>query len=154
MIIARGKLVATDTMENLTHPAGVEMVNLEVTPRSGSGADPALAQVVQKSLEKVAGVSRVNHKDTHEGRLIFTVEGLTGRQIRPDIARAVVDAGWNLHELHGVGSRLEEIFLRLTSSIEHSDEGAAKEAETEVKAPEAAAEASPEVSEEPAGESK
>jgi hypothetical protein len=33
-----------------------------------------------------------------------------------------VEAGWNLHELHAVGSRLEEIFLRLTASVEHSDE--------------------------------
>src|SRR6185436_12165547 len=149
MIIARGKLVATDTMENLTHPAGVEMVNVEVTPRNGSGADPALTQGVQQALEKVAGVSRVNHKDTLDGRLIFTVEGQHGRQIRPDIARAVVEAGWNLQELHAVGSRLEEIFLRLTTAVEHSEEVA----KAEVKEPEAAAEPAPTTGE-PAGESK
>ena len=75
MIIAKGKLVATDTMENLTHPEGVEMVNVEITPRSGS-ADPALAQTAQQALEKVAGVSRVTHKDSVDGRLMFAVEGL------------------------------------------------------------------------------
>ena len=76
---------------------GADIIGVDLLePVAGSGSDPALAQGVQQSLEKVAGVSRVNHKDTLDGRLIFTVEGQHGRQIRPDIARAVVEAGWQL----------------------------------------------------------
>ena len=44
------------------------------------------------------------------------VESLQGRQIRADLARAVVNAGWNLTELAPVGSSLEDIFLQLTAS--------------------------------------
>ena len=40
-----------------------------------------------------------------------------------DLARAVVNAGWNLSELAPVGSSLEEIFLQLTGT----DRAAAEE---------------------------
>ena len=53
-------------------------------------------------------------KDSKDGRLIFEVESLQGRQIRAELARAVVNAGWNLNELHAVGLSLEDIFLQLT----------------------------------------
>ena len=41
-----------------------------------------------------SGVSRVMHKDSQENRVDFTVESLQGRQIRPEVARAVVESGW------------------------------------------------------------
>ena len=43
--------------------------------------------------------------------------------MRPDLARAVVEAGWNLNELRVVGESLEEIFLELTRSEEPKKEG-------------------------------
>ena len=52
----------------------------------------------------------------------FTVESLQGRHIRPELARAVIESGWNLNELHSVGLSLEEIFLQLTA--EHKPEEA------------------------------
>ena len=52
----------------------------------------------------------------------FTVESLQGRQIRPELARAVIESGWNLNELRSVGLSLEEIFLQLTA--EHKPEEA------------------------------
>src|SRR5262249_18409568 len=78
-------------------------------------------------LEQVAGVSRVLAKETSDGRTRFTVESLQGRHIRPELARAVIDSGWNLNELHSVGLSLEEIFLELTATgkPEHSHEEAA-----------------------------
>jgi len=115
IIIAKGKLVATDTVANLTSRLrGAETVALEVIAGDGS-PDPA---VVQRKLEQVAGVSRVLPKEQRDGKLHFTVESLEGRQIRPGLARAVVEAGWNLNELHAVGLSLEEIFLELTASRE------------------------------------
>jgi len=71
---------------------------------------------VQQRLEKVAGVSRVVMKESKDGRLIFEVESLQGRQIRSDLARSVVNAGWNLSELRPVGLSLEEVFLQLTAA--------------------------------------
>jgi ABC-2 type transport system ATP-binding protein len=123
IIIAKGKLVATDTVANLTSRLhGTEMVSVEVAPRStGSDGHVFLSQVQQK-LEQVAGVSRVLHKESRESRERFTVESLQGRQIRPELARAVIESGWNLNELHSVGLSLEEIFLQLTA--EHKPEEA------------------------------
>ena len=115
IIIAKGKLVAMDTVENLTSRLrGAETVAVEIVPRDGQMD----AAVVQTRLEQVAGVSRVLPREHRDGKLAFTVESLEGRHIRPSLARTVVEAGWNLNELHAVGLSLEEIFLQLTASPE------------------------------------
>ncbi len=121
IIIARGKLVAVDTVANLTSRLrGAETVAIEVAASDGT-PDPA---AVQQRLEQVAGVSRVMPREQHlAGKLHFTVESLEGRHVRPGLARAVVEAGWNLNELHAVGLSLEEIFLQLTATPE---DGASK----------------------------
>jgi len=36
--------------------------------------------------------------------------------VRPELARVIVQSGWNLTELRPVGESLEEIFLELTKS--------------------------------------
>jgi ABC-2 type transport system ATP-binding protein len=64
-------------------------------------------------------------KDSKHGRLTFEVESLQGRQIRADLARSVVNAGWNLSELRPVGLSLEEVFLQLTAG-EKKDEAPAE----------------------------
>src|SRR5271155_3595938 len=112
IIIARGKLVATDTVENLTSRLrGAETVSVEVMPRNG---EIAPGEVLER-LERVIGVSRVILKEHRDGKLHFIVESQEGQHVRPELARAVVDAGWNLNELHAVGLSLEEIFLQLTA---------------------------------------
>ena len=63
MIINRGKLVATDTMENLSSRLhGAETVAVEVLPRDGE-ASPPWVESVQHKLEQVSGVTRVIAKD-------------------------------------------------------------------------------------------
>jgi ABC-2 type transport system ATP-binding protein len=109
IIIAKGKVVATDSVENLTSRLrGSESVAVEVIATD--------AAAVQTRLEQVAGVSRVIAKESKGDRLLFTVESLEGRHIRPGLARAVIEAGWNLNELHGMALSLEAIFLELTAS--------------------------------------
>ena len=113
IIISQGKLVAIDSVANLTNRLrGSESVALEVeavngTPNPGD---------VQGRLEQVSGVSRVVLKESKNGRLNFEVESLQGRTIRADLARTVVNSGWNLSELRAVGLSLEDIFLELTST--------------------------------------
>jgi ABC-2 type transport system ATP-binding protein len=85
-------------------------------PRDTNADLNAFAPAVQQRLEQVAGVSRVLHKDSKDGRVHFTIESLKDRHIRPELARAVVESGWQLNELHGMGLSLEEIFLELTAS--------------------------------------
>jgi ABC-2 type transport system ATP-binding protein len=113
IIINKGKVVATDSVENLTSRLrGSEAVAVEVSPKDGELSGAA----VQQRLEQVPGVSRVIGKQARDGHMRFEVESLQGRHIRPEIARSVVEAGWNLHELHPVAFSLEEIFLELTSA--------------------------------------
>jgi ABC-2 type transport system ATP-binding protein len=113
VIINKGKLVATDSVQNLTNRLrGAEAVALEIASANG----PLDASEVQQRLEQVSGVSRVLARETKDGRLAFEVESLQGRHIRADLARAVVNSGWNLNELRAVGLSLEDIFLQLTAA--------------------------------------
>ena len=110
IIISKGKLVATDTVANLTNRLrGAEAVALEID-------SPIAESEIRARLEQVSGVSRVMYKETRDGRHVFEVESLQGRSIRADLARTVVNAGWNLNELRAVGLSLETIFLQLTAS--------------------------------------
>jgi len=113
IIINQGKLVAQDTVTNLTNRLrGSESVAVEVAAANGN-----LNQAeVRQRLEQVAGVSRVVLKDTKDSHCAFEVESMQGRSIRAELARAVVTAGWDLNELRPVGFSLEDIFLQLTAS--------------------------------------
>ena len=113
IIISQGKLAAIDSVANLTNRLrGSEAVALEVDASSGR---PSPADVQQR-LGTVSGVRGVRLKDSRNGRLVFEIESLQGRQIRGDLARTVVNAGWNLNELRSVGLSLEDIFLQLTAA--------------------------------------
>ena len=113
IIISQGKLVATDSVSNLTNRLrGSEAVAVEIETAAGR-PNPT---DVQQRLEQISGVSRVMMKDSRDGRLNFEIESLQGRQIRADLARTIVNSGWNLSELRSVGLSLEDIFLQLTTS--------------------------------------
>ena len=128
IIIDRGKLVAIDSVDNLTNRLrGSEAVAVEVEAPGGL-PDPS---GVQQRLEQVPGVSRVMMKDSKNERLVFEVESLQGRHIRAELARAVVNSGWALTELRAVGLSLEDIFLQLTAAEKKS---AAKEEKEGVQA--------------------
>ena len=76
IIISQGKLVAIDSVANLTNRLrGSEAVALEVEAADGS-PNPG---DVQQRLEQVAGVSRVVMKDSKDGRLTLR----SGKPARP-----------------------------------------------------------------------
>jgi ABC-2 type transport system ATP-binding protein len=130
IIINRGKLVAQDTVSNLTNRLrGSESVALEIAAPNG---DLNQADVRQR-LEQVTGVSRVVLKDTKDNHCAFEVESLQGRSIRAELARAVVTAGWDLNELRPVGLSLEDIFLQLTASEKQTTEKNPEETKAEAK---------------------
>jgi ABC-2 type transport system ATP-binding protein len=111
IIINKGKVVATDSVSNLQGRArSGESVLLEIGGRNG-GIDPV---AVQRKLEQVSGVTRVVFKEDGQRRAVFEVEGQKGRSLRGDLARAVVESGWDLNELRAASMSLEEIFLQLT----------------------------------------
>ena len=116
LIINKGKLVATDSVRNLQARArDAESLLLEVAARDGQ-PDAAPADLVQKKLEAVPGVSRVLRTDGKDATLLFEVQSQKGQLVRGDLARAVVASGWDLNELRPAARSLEEIFLQLTGS--------------------------------------
>lgn len=113
VIINKGKIVATDSVNNLQNRArSGESVLLEIAGRGGS-LDPA---AVQRKLEQVTGVSRVVFKEDGQKRALFEVEGKKDSSLRGNLARAVVESGWDLNELRVAAMSLEEIFLQLTGA--------------------------------------
>ena len=123
VIINKGKLVATDSVSNLQNRArGASSILVEVAGRNGA-PDAAL---VQRRLAQVAGVSRVFVKETRNNGAILEVEGKHEHGIRGDVARAIVESGWDLNELRPAAISLEEVFLQLTGT-----EGGAAAASTE-----------------------
>ena len=65
------------------------------------------------------------------------MEGSSDRAIRGDLARAIVESGWDLNELRTAAVSLEEIFLQLTSSEKQKEAASASASETESAAQEA-----------------
>jgi ABC-2 type transport system ATP-binding protein len=112
IIINRGKVVATDSVENLKNRmGGVSAIQVQV-----STAGAADGQSVHQRLEQVPGVSKVLDKVVEGDPFLFEIESLSGQNPRADIARALVQSGWNLLELKSVTFSLEEVFLELTAS--------------------------------------
>ncbi len=113
IIINKGKLVATDSVENLqARFRGVESILIDIAARTGAFSAPS----IQERLEQVAGVSRVVCRDQQANAAVFEVESDKGRLVRGDLARLVVEAGWDLNELRPAAMSLEEIFLQLTGA--------------------------------------
>jgi ABC-2 type transport system ATP-binding protein len=111
IIINKGKLVATDSVSNLRgRSRGAESMLIEVGSRDGSVDNGA----VRERLEKVAGVSRVTFKEKRQSGSTFEVENRKGSFARGDLARAVVQAGWDLNEMRPSSVSLEKVFLQLT----------------------------------------
>jgi len=112
IIINKGKLVATDSVQNLQNRArGAESVLLEIAGRDGELDRTA----VERRLAQISGVSRAQFKTNHGSRCVFEVESQKGF-VRGDLARSVVEAGWDLNELRPAAMSLEEVFLQLTSA--------------------------------------
>ncbi len=125
LIINKGKLVATDSVHNLqSRVRGVESLLLEVGGRDGA-LDTA---AVQHRLEQVGGVSRVFLRQSQAGRGTFEIESQQSF-VRGDLARAVVESGWDLNELRPAAVSLEEVFLQLTGA-EASSAAASKGAQS------------------------
>ncbi len=114
IIINKGEVVATDSVVNLQARArGVETVVLEVAAAPGAVLDAAQ---VQQRLSQVPGVAQVLVKGRRDGAAVFETESRKGELKRGDLARAVIEAGWDLNEMRPEAMSLEEIFLRLTGS--------------------------------------
>jgi ABC-2 type transport system ATP-binding protein len=112
IIIDHGKIVAVDTPQNLrSQIQGAARVVLEV---EGPSAD------VTAAVKAVPGVVDVRVASESGLRSRFYIDGETGRDVRSDVARAVVQKGWGLLELQSESMSLEDIFIKLTTAEDTS----------------------------------
>ncbi len=108
VIIHKGKVLAMDTVEGLTHQfAGAERIALIV---DGPKDD------VRDKLQSVDGVIDVKVDGGSNGHpSSFTVECKLNSDLRRVLASAVVSQGWGLLELRGVSMSLEDVFINLVT---------------------------------------
>jgi ABC-2 type transport system ATP-binding protein len=107
VIINRGRVVAVDSPDNLTSRLrGSEAMFLQV---DAGGAD------AKDVLAAVPGVTQVRLAETRGAITALEIESGQGRDVRRDLAAAIVHRGWGLLELRPMRMSLEEIFLHLTT---------------------------------------
>lgn len=113
VIIDQGKVVAEGTPESLTQSVKkTAEVEIEV-----QGPPDEISKV----LSAISGVRQVNVLQPilpgHAKLVLQTREGL---DLRPEIARAIVQRNWGLLEMHLHALTLEDIFLKLVTQEEAS----------------------------------
>jgi ABC-2 type transport system ATP-binding protein len=114
IIINKGEIVATDTPTNLTSQLQkTAKIVLEVS-------SPALDLV--PALEQIGGVQKVEVQTNGTSR--FVIETDRSTDVRPEIARLVVEKGSGLLELRAVQLSLEDIFMQLVTEESPHQEGA------------------------------
>ena len=105
IIISGGRIRALDTPETLTQSlSSFQRIQLEI-----QGAE---AEAIESRLKDVEGVISVN-RERASG---FVVEANKDTEVRPRLARAVVEQGWDLLNLHQLGMKLEDIFLKVVTA--------------------------------------
>ena len=108
VIINKGQVVAVDTPDNLTaRLRGSETMYLQV---DASGADAcrvahAVCRASRASSRRIAATAWSASKSTAS----------SGRDVRRDLAHAVVSSGWGLLEMRPMRMSLEDVFLSLTT---------------------------------------
>jgi len=114
VIINKGKVAAIDTPQNLTTQLkGAQRIFIEAEAPENSLRELLSPLIGAGSIELTPARS--------DGRVIAKIEVPAGKEIRSAIAAKVVERGWPLYELRGVGLSLEDIFLQLTTDdAEHS----------------------------------
>ena len=107
VIIDRGRIIAVDTPANLrSQLKGAERTVVEV-------AGP-LKEIILR-FSAIDGVRDAREVGATNGRHQIQVETNLQQDLRPQLARAVVESGWGLFEMRSSTMSLEDIFLQLTT---------------------------------------
>jgi ABC-2 type transport system ATP-binding protein len=121
VIINEGEVVVEDTPENLTAKLkGSESLFLQIE------GDP---EEILKELHSLPGILRALYK----GEKGYEVDSEVGRDVRKEVAAAIVRKGWGLLEMRPVGMSLEEIYLKLTTREESERENNHRDTESTIE---------------------
>jgi ABC-2 type transport system ATP-binding protein len=111
VIINKGRIAAVDTPENLTRQLqGSDRILL-------IARGPELA--IRGKIQEIQGVIRVESKQVEgDGQCTFSIDTELKTDLRSQIARKVIENGYDLLELKAMSMSLEEVFLQLTTKEE------------------------------------
>lgn len=102
LIINKGIIVAEDTPDNLhSRVLGAERILLRVRG-DADGLD--------NTVKKIKGTRKITSNKFDAVEFEFSA----GQDVRPQVAKAVIQAGYELIEMRPIGASLEDIFLELT----------------------------------------
>jgi len=124
IIINKGSIVAEDTPENLIS-GSARGSRIQITLRAPEHESTQL-------ISTMKGVSSVRTVAPFQaGQLTLTVESEQGPDLRPQLAKAVVEKDWDLLELKSIDVSLEDVFIDLVTeeSGDVMSKGAADERE-------------------------
>lgn len=113
MIISKGKLVASDTPENLESlMSGSDTIELEVRAKDSD---------VLEILNSIKSVSEWNCKKNTEGNLEIEIKVKDKEDIREELFFAFAKAGYPIVGMHKTKVSLEQVFLELTEGEAEDD---------------------------------
>lgn len=107
VVISQGQLVAAGTPDELIRR--LQGFGTVLLTAEGPAAE------MQAALERVTGVNFVEPKEAAESRVTYEVHSEKEKDVRAELARAIVESHWKLLELKSSGMSLEDIFLKLTT---------------------------------------
>ena len=106
IIINDGSIVAEDTTKNLRSKLPqTEQIYLEVRGTS--------SQLLSR-LEKIKGISTIKEEFSSDGVVIYTIDVENTVDVRPEIAKTVLDENLELLQLKNLSLSLEDIFIKVT----------------------------------------
>jgi ABC-2 type transport system ATP-binding protein len=129
LIISRGKIVADDTPEGLRDRAGKR--------RFVAGVQASTNGKAREAFGKIKGVDKVRELSKAGDEVRYELVPVKDEDLRAEIFKAAVDAGFVLIELSATGENLENVFRELTTGpadAEPLDRKAAKKAITKAMA--------------------
>lgn len=113
VLISDGQVAAVDTPDNLIEQAQRHrLFQLEVQ----GPQDAVLAH-----LQRIEGVVKVEQGHSDSETLLYTLATVKNRDLRADVAQAIIQQGWQLLELCSHRLSLEEVFAELVTEEEIAD---------------------------------
>jgi ABC-2 type transport system ATP-binding protein len=110
IIINKGKLVAADSVQNLTKA----LTKSQMTQINVKGEPQAIINAL-KTVPGVLAVDKKQELDLADGGNVYVVHSAIDADVREDIAKAIVQGHFGLHEMRPYTLSLEDIFLMLTN---------------------------------------
>lgn len=118
LIVAKGRIVADDTPEQLQNRAGKPRFVVSIAPAGTSPADAAataaLDAKVQETFGRIGAVEKVRLREATSSERIYEVTPTQHQDLRAELSHAAAAANLSVLELRKESENLEQVFRQLT----------------------------------------